>query len=467
MSVTIRRLVVGSPRRLRKRAELVLDKTHRPRRRWQLLAGTVLAAILVPPAAAGTLDYELGAGAFVGYTDNALGVPNGTPGSGSDGLILGRLDAGLNFTGRFSEHRLAYAFSASRYVRQSGGDILSNSLAWEAGYQPRAWLRLTSSLAATQGRLTDLDVASSSATGGISTGPTGPRPAAPLLYASAEARQGLSAELSTRWLLLQTFAADGFWPLEGDSEVPSTYTGELGVGLERIFARDGVSLNLRGMAIQSNEVRSQNVVVSPRVRSYVAESDLGWRHTFSPVWSDYISGGGMIIESSEGSGAQFQPAGRAELSALGETKEISLRVERAAEPNVFAGGIFLSTRVLVNASAGFGKMQKLQLRGLASFDRASAIGGAGENQGSASVWLAQIVMTYGEPGPIVLSLEYSFTDQQASGSGSDQTQSFSSFRRNLVMVGLEVKYASLRPLLRGRGLQRIRGAGNPAQDPRR
>lgn len=465
MSVTIRWLIVGSPCRLHKRAKLLLDKTDRPRRRWQLLVGTVLAATLAPPAAAGTLDYELGAGAFGGYTDNALGVPNGTPGSGSDGLILGRVDAGLNFTGRFSEHRLAYAFSASRYVLQSGGDILSNSLEWEAGYQPRAWLRLTSSLAATQGRLTDLDVASASATGGISAGLTGPRPATPLLYASAEARQGLSAELSPRWLLLQTFAVQGFWPLEADSEVPRSYTGELGLGLERNFTRDGVSLNLRGLATQSNEVRSENVVVSSRVRSYVAESDLGWRHTFSPVWSDYVSGGGMIIEFSDGSGARFQPAGLAELSARGETKEIILRVQRAAEPDVFAGGIFLSTRVLLNAAAGLGKTQKLRLRGLASFDRASAIGSTGKNQGSASVWLAEIGVSYGEPGPIVLSLEYSFTDQQASGSGNDQY--FLSFRRNLVMVGIEVKYTSLRPLLRGGGLPRIRGAGNPAEDPRR
>jgi hypothetical protein len=264
---------------------------------------------------------------------------------------------------------------------------------------------------------------------------------------------------------LQTFAVQGFWPLEADSEVPRSYTGELGLGLERNFTRDGVSLNLRGLATQSNEVRSENVVVSSRVRSYVAESDLGWRHTFSPVWSDYVSGGGMIIEFSDGSGARFQPAGLAELSARGETKEIILRVQRAAEPDVFAGGIFLSTRVLLNAAAGLGKTQKLRLRGLASFDRASAIGSAGENQGSASVWLAEIGVSYGEPGPIVLSLEYSFTDQQASGSGNDQY--FLSFRRNLVMVGIEVKYTSLRPLLRGGGLPRIRGAGNPAEDPRR
>ncbi|MGA9656521.1 MAG: hypothetical protein WBV96_21680, partial [Polyangia bacterium] len=83
-------------------------------------------ATLAQPAVADPLDYELGAGAFVGVTDNALGVPSGTPGSGGDVLVLGRLDAGLTLTRQFSEHRLVYAFTASDYLRQSGGDILSN-----------------------------------------------------------------------------------------------------------------------------------------------------------------------------------------------------------------------------------------------------------------------------------------------------------------------------------------------------
>jgi len=418
-------------------------------------------------ATAGTLDYELGAGAFVGYTDNALGVPNGTPGSESDGLLLGRVDAGLNITRQFSEHRLVYAFTASRYVRTSGGDILSNSLGWEAAFQPRAWLRLTTSVAATQGRLTSLDVASADAGGGTSTGITGPRPAAPLLYASVDAGQGLSAELSPRWRLLQSFVAQGFWPLEANTERPSSYSGELGLGIERTFVRDGVSFNTRGLAMQSNEVRLQSVVVEPQHRTYVGEADLGWRHTLTPVWSDYLSGGAMIIQSSDGSSPSFQPAGLAELSARRETNEFSLRVERTATPNVLAGDIFLSTRVVANGAAGFGKTQKFQLRGSASFDRASAIGVSGANEGGASVWLAEIVATYGVPGPILLSLEYSFTDQRAFAPPSGQTPSFFSFRRNLIMLGLEVKYASLLPARSGRGAQRIRAAGNPAEDPRR
>jgi hypothetical protein len=421
----------------------------------------------VQPAAAGSLDYDVGAGAFVGFTDNALGVPNGTYGSGSDVLILGRLDAGLNLTRQFSEHRLAYAFTASDYVRQSGGDILSNSLAWQAGFQPSAWLRLTSSLAATQGRLTSLDVASASASGGPTGGPTGPRPAAPLLYASADARQGLSAELSPRWRLLQSLAAQGFWPLDTNTQNPSSYSGELGLGVERSFTRDGVSLNARGLAMQSNEVRAQGVVVSPQFRSYGVESDLGWRHTFTPVWSDYLSGGGMMVDSPAGSTPRLYPVGLAELQAHSETRDVSLQVERTVTPDVFAGDIFLSTRVVANAIAGFGKTQKLQLRASGSFDKASAIGAAGDNRGGATVWQTQVVMTYGLPGPFLFSVEYAFTDQQADAPGNGATPAFLSFRRNLVMLGFEVKYASLRPLTGGGGARRIRAAGNPAEDPRR
>ena len=81
MSVRIRWVVVGLPRRPRKQGELILDRTHRRLRRWPWLAVAVVVTTFVQPAAAGTVDYQLGAGAFIGFTDNALGVPNGTPGS--------------------------------------------------------------------------------------------------------------------------------------------------------------------------------------------------------------------------------------------------------------------------------------------------------------------------------------------------------------------------------------------------
>ena len=465
MSVRIRWVVVGLPRRPRKQRELILDRTHRRLRRWPWLAVTVLVTTIARPAAAGTVDYQLGAGAFLGFTDNALGVPNGTPGSGSDGLILGRLDAGLVLTRQFSEHRLAYAFTASRYLRQSGGDVLSNSLGWEAVFQPLTSLRITTSVAGAQGRLTSLDVASASATGGTSSGTTGPRPAAPLLYASADARQGLSADLSPRWRLLQSLTAHGFWPLEASTQLPVSYSGELGLGLERNYDRDGISLNARGVAMQSSQVSLAGTTVQPQFRGYVVEGDLGWRHTLTPVWSDYLSGGGLVIEAPAGSQARFQPAGLAELLARGETADLGLRVERTATPNVLVGDIFLSTRVVAHASAGLGQTQKLKLYGSGSFDRASVIGSSGDDRGGASVWRAQVGMTYGAPGPVLVSLEYAFTDQQAIVPASGQT-AFFSFRRNLVMLGIEVKYASLRPL-QGGAAQAIRGAGNPAEDPRK
>jgi len=83
VSVTIRWLIVGSPCRLHKRAKLLLDKTDRPRRRWQLLVGTVLAATLAPPAAAGTLDYELGAGPSAGIPTMPSAYPTGHPARGA------------------------------------------------------------------------------------------------------------------------------------------------------------------------------------------------------------------------------------------------------------------------------------------------------------------------------------------------------------------------------------------------
>jgi hypothetical protein len=442
---------------------------NRMKPRWRMcgLAVVVFFAGLEQTTQAGMLDYQLGAGAFAGFTDNALGLPSGTPGSGKDGLILGRADVGLTLTRPFSEHRLAYAFTASQYIRQSGGKTLSNSLGWEAGFQPLTSLRLTTAVAATQGRLTALDVSGTTATGGPSAGPTGPRPASALLYASADARQGLSLDMGPRWRFLQALVAQGFWPLETDSGRPSSYSGQLDLGLERAFTRDGLSWNTRGLVMQSNPILTQGVETEPRHRSMVAEGDLGWRHTWTPVWSNYLAGGGMLISIPAGSTVRFQPAAQASVQARSETSELSLRVERTATPNVFAGDIFLSSRVLLTTSAAFGRTQQFELRGLGSFDKASAIGAAGENRGGATVWQARVVMTYGVPGPFLLSLEYAYTDQQADLPGSNSVPAFFSFRRNLVMLGLEVKYASLRPLAGGQGSKRIREAGNPAEDPRK
>jgi hypothetical protein len=418
------------------------------------------------PAEAGRLDYQLGAGAYVGFTDNALGVPSGTPGSGRDGLMLGRVDAGLTLPRPFSEHRLAYAFTASAYMAQSGGKTLSNSLGWEAEFQPFTSLRLTTSVAGTQGRLTALDVAATSATGGPSAGPTGPRPASALLYASADAREGLTLDMGPHWRLLQSFVAQGFWPLEADSQRPISYSGELGVGLEREFARDGLSLNARGVAMQSSEVSSQDVVIVPRYRTYVGGGELGWRHTLTPVWSSYLAGGGMIIETPAGSRARFQPTGQVAVRAHTETSELSARAERAATPNVFAGQVFVSTRAVLTTSVVFGQRRRFELRGLGSFDRASAVGASGENLGGATVWQGRVVGSYGAPGPLLVSLEYAFTDQEANAPASSTAPVFFTFRRNLVMLGVEYKYASLPPPSGGGGARPIREAGNPAEDPR-
>lgn len=467
MSVRISWVAVECPRQPTEPAKLIVNTSMRPRQWGKLLAVAFALASLARPAAAGGLDYQLGAGGYAGYTDNALGVPGGTPGSESDGLLLGRADAALTLTRPFSEHRLAYAFTASTYVRESGGKTLSNSLGWEAAFLPLSSLRLTTSLSATQGRLTFLDVASTSATGGASAGPTGPRPATALLYASAEARQGLTLEMGPRWRFLQSLAAQGFWPLEAGAQSPTSYSGDLGLGIERELARDGLSLNARGLAMWSSEVRSDDVVIQPEYRTYVGESELGWRHTFSPVWSDYLAGGVVLIESPAGSRPRFQPAGQAAVQARRETNELSLRVERTAVPNVFAGEIFLSTRAVLSLSAAFGGKQQFELRGLTSFDKASALGAADENLGGATVWQARVVASYGVPGPLVVSLEYSFTDQQASAPVDVAAPAFFTFRRNLVMLGLEYKYASLRPLAGAAGTRPIREAGNPAEDPRK
>jgi hypothetical protein len=429
-----------------------------------ILIGVMTALVPAPPAWADRLDYRVGGGAYLGVTDNALGVPNGTPGSETDGILLGRVDGGLVLRRPFSEHRVAYAFTASMYVRQSGGRTLSNSLGWESAFTPSATLRLTIAATGNQGRLSALDTASTSASGGPPAGPTGPRPAAAFLYASADVRQGLSWEFTFDWRLLQSLSVQGFWPLNSGSSSPSSYSGDLGTGIERTFLRDGLSLNLRGVAMQSSQYTAGDGTITPLRRNYTGQSDLGWRHTWTPTWSHYLSAGAMAIEAPPGSTPRFKPTAQGSVMARTETKSLAFRVERTATPNVFAGNIFVTTRGVLTASAGFGPRQEFDLRVLGSYDRASAVSQAGVDQGGATVYQARLVGTYGAPGPLYISLEYAFTDQEARIPENVARPMFFTFHRHLVMVGVEYRYSSLPPL---RGARRAPGeAGDPAEDSR-
>lgn len=413
---------------------------------------------------AGKLDYRVGGGAYLGVTDNALGVPNGTPGSETDGILLGRLDGGLILRRPFAEHRLAYAFTASMYMRQTGGRTLSNSLGWESAFTPTSALRISLAVAGNQGRLSALDTASTSATGAPTTGPTGPRPTSAFLYASADAREGLSWEMNFEWRLLQALSVQGFWPLGSGSRSPSSYSGDLGVGIERTFLRDGLSFNLRGVAMQSNEYTAADTTTVPRRRMYVGQSDLGWRRTWTPTWSHYVSAGAMAIESPPGSTPRFKPTAQGSVTARTENQDVTLRVERAATPNVFAGDLFISTRAVLAGSAGFGPKQQFDLRVLGSFDRASAVSQSGADLGGATVYQARVVGAYGAPGPLYISLEYAFTDQEARIPENVVRPMYFTFHRHLVMLGVEYRYSSLRPLAGGR--RTAREAGSPEEDPR-
>ncbi len=428
----------------------------------------VVAAIWLSPlcaARAGSLDYQLGGGLHLGVTDNALGVPNGTPGSETDGIVLLRLGGGIVFTRPFTEHRVAYAFTASSYMRESGGKTVSNSLEWEGGFTPSPELRLSFAAAGNQGRLTALDVASTSASGGPSAGLTGPRPPSDFLYASAGVREGLSWEFDVDWRLLQSLGLQGFWPLDAGSQSPSSYSGDVGGGIERTFLRDGLSFNLRGTAMQSGSYTAANGIPVPRRRTYAGQGDLGWRHTWTPTWSHYLSSGVMAVKSPSGETPQFQPTAQGSVTARGETYDLTFRAERAATPNVFAGNIFISTRAVLSGAAAFGPRHQLDVRVLGSFDRASAVSQTGADEGGATVYQARVVGTYGAPGPWYVSLEYAFTDQEARIPENVALPVSFTFHRHLVMVGLEYRYASLRPVA---GLRRGPGeAGSPGEDPRR
>lgn len=177
-----------------------------------------------------------------------------------------------------------------------------------------------------------------------------------------------------------------------------------------------------------------------------------------------MSGGAMAIEAPPGSSPRFKPAAQGSLMARTETGDLTFRVEHAATPNVFAGDIFVSTRAVLTASSAFGPRQQLDVRVLGSYDRASAVSQTGVDMGGATVYQVRAVGTYGAPGPMYISLEYAFTDQEARTPDEVVRPMYFTFHRHLVMVGVEYRYSSLRPVAGNR--RGPREAGNPGEDPR-
>lgn len=409
----------------------------------QALAIAVL--LLLKPIPCFALDYEVGGRVSVGVTDNALAAPEGTPGSGTDALINLRGEAAVVWLRKYMEHKLGYLVSLDTYLQSSGGETLANALRWQASYSPLRWLHVSTDFTATEGTLSSVDTVSSSGQAGIFSMPSGPRPAAPLRYLTLDGRQGSTFTLNPDWRLFQGSSGQAFWPLESDSRRPDSQSGDGSLGLERSFERSGVSVSGHGSITRAPEVRVDDVVVSPYRRGEVVEGLLGWRQTYSPVWSSFAAAGALAAWVPSGSQVRWKPSGRFDIHAVDHGRELVLSGSRTANADVYVGDIFLGTHAGVTAGQLLDGPRRYGFHLVGTFDWAQALGRDGADRGSAKIWQVRSILSFIIKRPIRLTIEYSFTDQRATlPAQPDPTiePPFRSFRRNLVLVGAEIRYST-------------------------
>jgi hypothetical protein len=391
------------------------------------------------------LDYEVAGRASVGVTDNALAAPEGTPGSGTDALLTLRGEAAMVWLRKYMEQKLGYLIGLDTYLHSSGGETLTNALRWQAAYDPLRWLHVATDFTATEGTLSSVDTVTTLGRAGIFSVPSGPRPAAPLRYLTLDGRQGATFTLNPDWRLFQGLSGQAFWPLESGSRRPASQSGDASLGVERSFERSGLSLSGHGAVTRAPEVRAGDAVVSPYRRGEVVEGLLGWRQTYSPSWSSFAAAGARAAWVPSGSPVRWKPSGRFDIHAVDHGRELVLSGARTATADVYVGDVFLGTHAGVTVGQVLDGPRRYGFHVVGTFDWAQALGREGADRGSAKIWQVRSIVSFIIKRPFRLTAEYAFTDQRATLPPQfDPTiqPPFRSFRRNLFLIGVEIRYST-------------------------
>jgi hypothetical protein len=193
------------------------------------------------------------------------------------------------------------------------------------------------------------------------------------------------------------------------------------------------------------EARVDDAVVSTYLRGDVVEGLLGWRQTYSPAWSSFAAAGAFAAWVPAGSSVRWRPSGRFDIHAVDHGRDLVLSGGRTATPDVYVGDVFLGTTASVAAGQVLDGPRRYGFRVVGMFNWAQALARNGEERGSAKIWQVRSILSLIIKRPIALTVEYAFTDQRAtlpSQLDPGVEPPFRSFRRNLFLVGAEIRYST-------------------------
>lgn len=405
-----------------------------------------MSVLAVAPAAAADALWELDGAVNLNYT-RQTGAADTTDRVFTDvrpGIIYQTLSETVSW-------RLGYVFSGLIGLQGEGGSSYSNHAEVAMVSQLGRRTGMTLTLGFTQGGTSFLQSQPAAEAGQPQIRNT----ANPDLVNSNFA-EALSHEITASLRLSQGLAAFFSTPQDDFSEYNLTLNGVL--GLEHLFPRDGVGLDLRPSFSYLHPLDT------PGLGGYVSLTNTllaHWNHDFSRRWNAIGSVGIQQVVTFSGSyPLAILPTGSLSASyVFGEKVTGAAYYGYAAQTDIQTGTVAATNTVSVRGAYSFGKVLPRVFAASAGYLHASPIGQASAlvASGSGSAVQLDAQLSWSLSDTLVATGRYSLAYQFDQGNGIEPSIA------QVLLIGLTGRYSNERvaPRFPGLGGQRVDGTDAP------
>ena len=385
----------------------------------------------VPASGHAQLEYHAFAGGSVGASDNPRSQPDGTAAQAA-GFVTGQGRFELAHIGRLTLDRIAYGIMATSWTGNALGSSLAHTLNLASEIQAGPETRLTLNGAATLTQLSMLDT-----TAAADPQTVGPRPAGDQKFLSLNVGEALSWQVGGSWHVDQALEGRMYHPLGNVPGLAANKSLTLDTEINRLWQRDSGGLRGRfgAIATESSSQTGQPITGSPN--SELAQLESTWRHEWTAELTHELTAGVLFLRRD---GVRAFPAESAAVMWRRVGREIGLRAEQSAGSNIYVGTVYQRSLVSVRIGLPLDRYELLRLIASADLEHDSTSAGPSEPGGTANVFSMRFGLHWMPGNMFTYGLDYTFRDQHASAADSGGVQTFSSFRRQLVVLTVEAQY---------------------------
>lgn len=400
-----------------------------------MCAAALAVTLGVTRAGHAQLQYRLGAGTSLGATDNPRSQSTGS-GSQFDGFASLQSDLQLKNVGSIATEQLAYGIVATSWLQGGQGSTLTQRLSLTSDIQVSPTVSIALGGGAVLSRLSMTDTPAV-----VDAQTSVPRPAGDQRFLSIEAHEGINWQIDGHWRLEQGLSGTLYRALGSSPVVLQNRGLTLTMELGRHWSRDSGALQSRLGAVSSSGAAQGGQVSSPANSGLFAESLLVWRHEWSAEFAQEIGGGGMVLRTDR-SHPFPMPAGFVGATWQKNGSSVSFRAAQTVDYSIFIGAAYERRALTLRGSIPLDRLEDFALTGLATLEHFTAVDADPGTSGAANTFLGQIALSWQASRMFVFGVSYMFRDQRASSTASDTTTTFSSLRRQTVLVILEGHYPS-------------------------